>query len=79
MLNLLGRLSLGTVRQVAWSEVKSFFQSTHVGDAAFNVRCAAEASRELNEGSVHVKTIAAEAKRLLDVPSWATSQDMQCW
>ena len=73
LLLLLDRLSLVTVHKVCWAEVKRFFESTHGDDAAFNIRCAAEAARELNAGNLQMKNVAAEAQRLLDVPSWTAS------
>ena len=70
LLLLLDRLSLVTVRKITWEEVKRFFESTRGDDAAFNTHCAAEAARELNEGNLHMKNVAAAAQQLLDVPSW---------
>ena len=48
-------------------------------EVGVNTRCAAEADRELNEGNLHTKNVVAEAQRLLDVPSWTASGNMQCW
>ena len=70
LLLLLDRRSLVTVHKVTWAEVKRFFESTRGDDAAFNTHCAAEAAGELNKGNLHMKNVAAEAQRLLDVPSW---------
>ena len=70
LLLLLDRLSLVTVHKITWEEVKRFFESTRGDDAAFNTHCAAEAARELNEGNLHMKNVAAAAQQLLDVPSW---------
>ena len=70
---LLDRLSRVTVHKVTWAEVKKFFESTRGDDAAFNTHCAEEAARELNEGNLHMKNVAAAAQQLLDVPSWTAS------
>ena len=59
-----------TVHKITWEEVMRFFESTRGDDAAFNTHCAEEAARELNEGNLHMKNVAAEAQRLLDVQSW---------
>ena len=67
---LLDRLSRVTVHKVTWAEAKRFFESTRGDDAAFNTHCAAEAAGELNKGNLHMKNVAAEAQRLLDVSSW---------
>ena len=60
---LLDRLSLVTVHNIAWEEVKRLFESMRGDDAAFNTHCAAEAARELNKGKLHMKNIAAEVQR----------------
>ena len=70
---LLDRLSRVTVHKVTWAEVKRFFESTRGDDAAFNTHCAEEAARELNQGNLHMKNVAAAAQQLLDVPSWTAS------
>ena len=72
LLLLLDRLALVTVRKVCWADAQRFFESTHGDAAAFNIRCAAEAARELNEGNLHMKDAAAAAQQLLDVPSWTS-------
>ena len=68
---LLDRLALVTVYKITWGEVKRFFESTRGEDAAFNMYCAEEAARELNQGNLHMKNVAAAAQQLLNVPSWA--------
>jgi len=73
LLLLLDRLALVTVHKVCWAEVKRFYESTRGDDAAFNARYAAVATRELDEGNVHMKNVAAEAKQLLDVEGWTAS------
>ena len=73
---LLNRLSRVTVHNVAWAEVKRFFESMRGDDAAFNTHCAAEGARELNKGNLHMKNVAAEAQRLLDVPSWTMKYEI---
>ena len=70
---LLDRLALVTVHKACWAEVKRFFESNRGDDAAFNTRCASEAARELNECNLRMKNVAAEARRLLDAPSWTAS------
>ena len=60
---LLDRLPSVTVHNVAWAEVKRFFESMRGDDAAFNIHCAAEAARELKKGNLHMKNIAAGAQR----------------
>ena len=70
---LLDRLALVTVHKACWAEVERFFESNRGDDAAFNTRCASEAARELNECNLRMKNVAAEARRLLDVPSWTAS------
>ena len=71
LLLLLDRPSLVTVHGITWEEVKRFFESTRGDDAACNAHWAAEAARDLNKGNLHMKNLAAEAQRLLDVRSWA--------
>ena len=68
LLLLLDRLALVTVQKFCWAEVKGFVESTRGDDAAFNTRCAAVATEELNEGNLNMKNVAAEAKRLIHVP-----------
>ena len=67
---LLDRFSLETVSTVTWAEVKRFFESTCDDDRGFNMHCAEEAARELNEGNLHMKNVTAAAQQLLSVPSW---------
>ena len=64
------------MHNVAWAEVKIFFESLRGDDAAFNTHCAAEAAGELNKGNLHMKNVAAEAQRLLDVPSWTMKYEI---
>ena len=73
LLLLLDRLSLVTVHMITWEEVKRFFESTRGDDSAFNTHCAEEAARELNQGNLHMKNVAAAAQQLLNVPSWTAS------
>ena len=71
VLILLDRLALVAVHKACWAEVERFFESTCGADAAFNTFCAAEAARELNQGNLHMKNVAAAAQQLLNGPSWA--------
>ena len=70
LLILLDRLALETVHKACWAEVKIFFESASGDDAAFRNECAAESARKVHESNLHLKNVADEAKRLLDVPSW---------
>ena len=69
---LLDRLAHVTVHKACLAEVERFFELDSGHDAAFNTRCALEAGRELNECNLDMKNVAAEARRLLDVPSLTT-------
>ena len=69
----LDELSRVSVQNATLAEVKIFFESTRGDDAAFNTHCAEEAARELNQGNLHMKNVAAAAQQLLDVPSWTAS------
>ena len=70
LLLLLDRLSLVTVHKITWEEVKSFFESTHGEDAAFNTHCAEAAARELDIGNLLLKKVEEAAEQLLNGPSW---------
>ncbi len=67
---LLDKLALVTVQQITWQEVKSFFESTHGEDAAFNTHCAEAAARELDIGNLLLKKVEEAAEQLLNGPSW---------
>ena len=73
LLFLLDELAFVAVHKACWAEVERFFESNRGDDAAFNTRCASEAARELNECNLRMKNVAAEARRILDVPSWTAS------
>ena len=62
----LDRLALETVSTITWDEVKRFFESTCDDDRGFNIHCAKEADRQVNEGNLHVNKFTAAAEQLLE-------------
>ena len=57
LLILLDGLAFVIVHKACWAEVKKFFESASGNDAAFKNACVVEASRELNEGNLHLFTV----------------------
>ena len=72
-MSLLDRFSLETVSTITWDEVNTFFESMCDDDRGFNIHCAKEAARQVNEGSLQMKNFTAAAEQLLDYASRSTS------
>ena len=73
LIYLLDRFSLETVSTITWDEVKRFSESTCDDDRGFNIHCAEEAARTVNEGNLHMKKSTAAPEQLLDYASWSSS------
>ena len=56
LIYLLDRLSLVTVSTITWDEVKRLLESTCDEDRGFNIHCAKEAARQVNEGNLQMNT-----------------------